>query len=58
MRLYCRSCDRQILHDDEENFLHRESVFLVKVDMRDTGPGLVSHGRFDYATLTSRRPRA
>jgi hypothetical protein len=39
MRLFADPVIGKIFHDDEENFLHRESVFLVKVDVRDTGPG-------------------
>jgi hypothetical protein len=40
MRLFADPVIGKIFHDDEENFLDRESVFLVKVDMRDTGTGL------------------
>lgn len=29
----------KVFHDDEEHFLDRESVFLVKCDTRDTGTG-------------------
>ena len=39
MRLLADPVIGKIFHDDEEHFLERESVRLVRCDCRDTGPG-------------------
>jgi len=39
LRLFADPVIGKIFHDDEANFLDRSSPFLIKCDMRDTGPG-------------------
>ena len=39
MSLFADPVIGKIFHDDEEHFLDRESVLLVKCDTRDTGTG-------------------
>ena len=39
MRIFADPVIGKVFHDDEEHFLDRESVFLVKCDTRDTGTG-------------------
>jgi EthD domain len=39
MRLFADPVIGKVFHDDEENFLDRNSVFLIKCDTRDTGTG-------------------
>jgi hypothetical protein len=39
MRLLRDPAIGKLFHDDEEHFLDRESVTLIRSDCRDTGPG-------------------